>query len=389
MFSSLTDRAVSLETFGLAREIPEFEGHKRADYIDRCDLTTLFYDAFESDNGKHVIIVAPKAIGFEKQLKAASFYHNGKRLKAKHRALRLVHEIWIKKDPNISIKELHIELDKTRSSFSVAPNGSAKFRSKRVISTLCKDTPIAWIADWLEFHMVNHGVDGLILFENSDLPNHAEQIHQTIKALHPNLSLEVVHAPFKYGPPQILDLGLLQPSLWQLLRWKFTQSVEGLLVCDIDELVVCDDDTSLFDQLQNSHLGYFQISGDWVEGVSTDPIALSGRVEERRHHMFPYMERPPRRTHFKWAVIPSRIPKDIQFKIHGLRPEPKISAWKHPVYARYRPVLKGAKHYHLMPISLSWKFNREAIQSFDKAKHMLCAPLERAFQAVKDAKIKN
>lgn len=383
MFSSLTDRAVSLEPFGLKREIPEFEGHKRADYIDRCDLTTLFYDAFESHDGKHIIIVAPKAIGFEKQLKAAKFLIEGKAVKARHRLLKLVHEIWIKRPKVSQANSIDVEVNGFNKRISIDLNRSSAFTNKRMISTLCKDTPISWILDWIEFHKVNQNIDAAVLFENSDTPDHAKNIYNSIKKTFPDLELTVIHAPFPYGPPHILDLGFLQTSLWQLLRWKFAQSVTGLLVCDIDEFVVCEDDISIFDKVQKSFLGYYQFDGEWIEAASTDNIQSLLALSDRRHSMFRHTARPPRKTHRKWVAIPSRIPKDIQFKIHGLRPEPKYAAWLHPFYTRFKGHLKSTKHYHFIAISNSWKSDRNDLDLVDTTVHQLCKPLDKAFKRVR------
>ncbi|WP_139201351.1 hypothetical protein [Pseudovibrio axinellae] len=323
-------------------------------------------------------MVGPKPLGFEEKLLKAKFFQGDKLLRARHRKLKQVHEVWIKVSPDQEIAVIDVEINGTHGQLEVSPNPSRDFKGKRVLSTLCKDTPVPWILDWLRFHVTNHGVDALVLFENSEDPAHADDIHQAILQENLKISVEIVHAPFKYGPPKLHAVKFLQRSLLQLLRWKYVQPSEALLFCDVDEFVVCQDGKSIFDGLKKSFLGYFLIPGVWVEPVTQTDQSQLKTLGDRRHHMFQHTMDPPKETHRKWVAAPSRIPKSIQFKAHGVRPEPKYAAWLHPFFTRQKPYLKTSKLFHFRAMSTSWKSDREAISPVSSDKHSLHKDLNTA-----------
>ncbi|WP_109316275.1 hypothetical protein [Pseudovibrio ascidiaceicola] len=381
MLTQLLDRAIHLKPFGLTRIFPKVEGRSFSEHRDKYDTTTLFYDVFRSHDCQHIILIGPKPIGYEKELSAAKFFLEGKKLKAKQRKLKRVHEIWIKVPANKEIASLVMEINNIQVELKVAQETSSRFKGKRVLSTLCVDTPIPWILDWIKFHAVNHGANAVVLFENSIGLDHAQNIHRAIEDADLGIEYEIVHAPFKYGPPYPHEIKFLQRSILQLVRWKYVQTSEALLFCDIDELIICDDGQSIFDHVQKSFLGYYMLRGTWIEPATQLAPEKLASIENRRHFMFQHTSNPPSKTNPKWVAVPSRIPRGMQFKAHGIRPEPKHQALFHPFFSRLRPFLKAGRMCHFWSINTSWAKDRQNIEAVDPKKHVLHKDLNAACMA--------
>ncbi len=380
MVVSFANSALMLSKFQLERNLNLTNKYKLSEYKDICDETTLFYDAFYSHDNKYIIIMAAPPYGYEDHLLKATFYYDNNKLSAHHRRLKKVYEIWLEAPTSEKISNITVNINSKSAVISISQNQASRFKGARVISTLCKDTPISWISDWLRFHVDNHNVDALILFENSDDPKYAQQIFSHLTNEFPNIEIEVVHVPFKYGPNCVPNLMFLQPSLHQLLRWKYVQNSQGLLVCDIDELVVCEDDKTIFEKLNKCWLGYLLIQGVWVEPATNTKIDNPIDINKLQHSMFLHTNNPPSKTARKWVVKPSRIPRAVQFKIHGMRPEPKIKALWHPLYSRLRPFAKMCKHFHFRSISTSWKSDRSKLIPINNSNHLRNEHLVKSLQ---------
>jgi hypothetical protein len=381
MLTYLTDSAVQLETFGLKRIFPASKKHREEDFQDKFDSSTLFYDCFRSFDGKNIILVGPKPLGFENELAKATFSKSDRKLRAKHRKLKQIHEIWIKVAPDQVIDTIDMTLNGVRAQINVSESAAKRFEGKRTLSTLCKDTPVPWVLDWVKFNVVNHGVNALVLFENSQSTQRAHEMYQALEQSGLDIEFEVVHAPFPYGPPQMRDIKFLQRSILQILRWKYVQTSDALLFCDVDEFVICEKGVSIFSGLKDSFLGYFLIPGVWIEPVTNAGISELKSLDDRRHNMFLHTTNPPTATHRKWVAVPSRIPQSIQFKAHGVRPEPKHAAWLHPFFTRLKPFLRSATLCHFNAISTSWKTDRDEIGPVDESKHTLHEGLRNACDA--------
>ncbi|EEA95334.1 hypothetical protein [Pseudovibrio sp. JE062] len=388
MLTYLTDCVVQLDKFGLKRIFPKHKKHREEDFKDKFDASTLFYDVFRSFDGAHIILIGPKPLGYEAELAKASFAIGSQKLKAKHRKLKQIHEIWIRVSPDQAIDKIDMTLNGVQIQLNVSPSACERFKGKHALSTLCKDTPVPWILDWVRFNVVNHGVNALVLFENSESPKRAQDIHDALEQSDLDIEFEVVHAPFKYGPPKMREIKFLQRSILQLLRWKYVQTTEALLFCDVDEFVVCEKGASVFSGLKDSFLGYFLIPGIWVEPVTNADLSKLKSLDERRHHMFQHTTNPPAVTHRKWVAVPSRIPKNIQFKAHGVRPEPKHAAWLHPFFTRMKPFLRSATLCHFNAISTSWKTDRDEIKQVDTSEHIVHEELQNACEAAFSHKIR-
>lgn len=384
MLIHLKQGAVSLSDYGLKRSYATVKNLSAERYLGFCDETTLFYGGFYSFDGRHIILVGPPPSGFYKALSSARFIYKGRTLRFKIRKLKQALEIWVRipKDmkPNPMGDEIQLEMNGRTSSLIIGQNNAPRFKGRRVLSSLCKDTPVAWIIDWLQFHITNHGVDALILFENSDTPEHAEKIHQAIEALNLDIVLDVVHVPFKFGPPLVYDYMYLQISLLQYLRWHSLPQAEAVLCCDIDELIITEKGCSVFDSLKNSFFGYYLIAGVWIEPVLDEKSTPPKKLEDLRHTFFTKTTNPYISATRKWIAKPNAIPKKLQLKIHGIRPEPKYVSFLHPLYARFRPFLKGATLCHFKAMSTSWKEDRTTIVQNETDDYKIHNALLKAFK---------
>jgi len=107
--------------------------------------------------------------------------------------------------------------DEVRVSIDLATGQRAEVRAARAklapvflqFATLQKNSPFAWIADWLG-HAARLGVDRVILYDNGS--DDVESLPERLRALPLALEIVLVHWPYAYGPLRNYRNRFSQPS---------------------------------------------------------------------------------------------------------------------------------------------------------------------------------
>lgn len=260
-------------------------------------------------------------------------------------------------------------------SYALAPQraSSSLYKGRRVLYTLSKDNDLRWILDWTQFHVRNHGADGILLYDNSSTKYTAEDLERTLRLSFPELEVNVVNWPYKYGPQAVPKSGVwdsdfCQTGALQDARFRFLGEAASVLNCDIDELVLSADGESIFEATERSETGCTMFRGNWISNVISHQDGSRAGSTGARHSDFRFLEQSPA-CPIKWCAVPRRCRLREQWATHGVFG--KDPALCHSNRFFYR---------HFRGISTHWKYQRDKGTDFDPAKHRFDDALDKALR---------
>jgi hypothetical protein len=243
--------------------------------------------------------------------------------------------------------------DRTLSS-KVQTDNNDLFSGRRTLLTLQKDNDLAWIKDWVEFHVRTQEVDAVLVYDNGSSRYGTDDLLECLRGVAGVEVAVVVVWPFLYGPQggsgRPWDSDFCQAGMFEHARRRFLRHALAVVNADIDELIVSSS-ASVVSMAQGSRLGVVAYSGQWVEAVPRPDIERDG---EWRHRDFIYASLAEDACPPKWTVVPARVPLAFQWRTHSLRGMP---VW-HRDTVKYR---------HFKGISTGWKYGRQVTAEAEKS----------------------
>lgn len=328
-----------------ARQAPRPWYLRQPGYDDSFDWHTIFYDVFRAADGRHVVLVGPPLRNLSRQVRATVETAFGvARSDMTIRTLDRMTEIWLP-SPKATVA---VEAPWARQrQIAVQPHGCDVFRGKRVLVTQSKDNDLEWIRDWARFYVLRHGCNAVLFYDNESTRYSVSDIHRVLSGVPGLETVVVIGWNYKFGPgggeSRQWDSDFSQYGALEHARHRFLVFADACIHADIDELVVTDDRSSVFDRVLGSRTGLITYGGVWIENVRAEqPVAA------RRHSQFRFrLPRAPTPVRPKWAVAPSRCPASAQWRVHdvsGMRSDARAS--------------KGVLTRHFRAINTNWKFVR-------------------------------
>lgn len=310
----------------------------------------LVYDCFRHADGRRVVLVGPPPLNLAPQMLAATFraLPSGRPLaSAFHPSLStLVVELF-------DVEGEAVEMTMAGRAFvlPIGPNLSDRLAGRRAMVTMNKDNDLAWIAAWARWHHALHGVDAVIVFDNGSTRYGPEALEAALAAVPGLRTICVVSWPWRYGrkDPAVLDHPhyphFLQVSSLNVALRRLAARSQGLLNCDIDELVGTDEGAGVFERLAQSPKGLVTLKGRWIEAIATGPeVGGVPHTRFRQTHRFP----PLSVCANKWALDPGRdwvAPLAVKPSVHRIYDVPKRLGRSAPQMA----------FWHFKAISTNWK----------------------------------
>ena len=360
-------------TGGLVRIPPRPSDQRNPDYETQFDYHTVLYDAFRSLDGEWIVLVGPpfaklapvivpalmRAFALEpsriRQLLARALrMERGVRMRL--RALDRHAQLWLRSGR--SRGELPPGLFK-QTGLEVQPNEHSRFRGKNVVVTQSRDNDLLWIRDWVRFHAKAHGCNAVLFYDNASTRYEAADLEEAIASIDGIDTALVIRWPFKIGPGgegrAAWDSDYGQYGLLEHARRRFLSTAGAVMSIDIDELVLTDNGSSIFDTVRRSDTGYVRFAGRWIENATS---AVPDPTRRRHQHYVYYREGPPAAS--KWAVVPGRCPHGVQWRvhdIHGMEPDSRASA--------------AVTYRHFRAISTNWKYERWKPEVVNPAIHRM------------------
>lgn len=348
-------------------------------FLASYERNVLFYDAFWDVHGRDVILIGPPPIDLGHHYRTAKFkaVPSKNTLSAKWHRTPCVHVLSLRAPKGTT----HIEVTfaGVTQQVPVGANQSEFFAGNNLLFTQSKNNHLAWIRDWARFHVVNQGVDAVVLFDNNSTRYGIDEVQATLLAVPGLKKVAVVPVPFTFPREDmtytrnIFWADFLQRSVIVDLFRRFGMLTNGILNCDIDELAVPLTSETVFEAANKSRSGSVYYRFAWIESV---PEAVS--EAGYRHKDFRKMAADADYSvgpTTKWALTPKRRwmqPLKIQPQTHAVENRPMLT--------RHKP--GNAFIAHFRGISTSWKYDRPIESSAEKVLRRddaLSQALDRAF----------
>jgi hypothetical protein len=211
---------------------------------------------------------------------------------------------------------------------------SSDFNNKTVIITISKNNPISWLKQWIDFHHVVHGVDGILLYNNQSTIYTNDYLESQL--YRPDMTIKVVDYNVPYGTlggglwswqgrngtylPW--DSDFAQYVMLEHAKWRYLHSSKLVISADSDELLTIPNTTlsKISEYCETSTNSVWQYKGIWIEPVDGDTkeIASSIANEDRcfnRYWLTNYSEQ--RGIGIKWLMNPRRN-LEFQWRMHDV-----------------------------------------------------------------------
>ncbi len=347
---------------GLSRIPPRLEDSRQPSYDEEFDRETILYDLFRSPDGNMIVGIGPPLANLADEVLPVLKRQFGC---LDHRSLDRISQLWFSHGrdscafPPGLFKQTKLE---------VQPNHHALFHGKKVALVKSRDNLLTWIWEWAYFLAECHGCDAILFYDNGSNGYAIAEIQKTLTSV-PGIATAVVVAwPYKFGPsgrPHLVwDSDFCQYGILEHARHRFLATAHSVLQTDIDELVLTEGGTSVFDLVSRSTTGHIRFDGRWVENAT----AGFPNPADRRHRNYFYLDakKSNRRTQPKWAAVPQRCPHSAQWCVHW------ISNMKPDLIASARANLR-----HFKAINTNWLFNRWQYESLDPERHVIDEELAR------------
>jgi hypothetical protein len=355
---------------GVAREITRPVESRHDGFEDEFDASTLFYDVIAlGDRARTQVFVGPPLRNLLGAVRAGRI--DGRPLAA---VIRRVFErdrccdVWVEDAPRRRFR-----LEVAAAAYVVRPSPARHdlYAGKRVLYTLSRDNPLPWIVDWARFHVVNHGTDAVLLYDNASTRYTGADAQRALSGALPGVEVHVVDWPYRYGPGGLSrtvgwDSDFCQAGAFQDARFRFLARARAVLNCDVDELVISGTGRSVFEAAARSATGCVAFEGRWVSGATRSP----GRTDAAavRHGDYRYLEPDgPNPCPTKWCVVPRACALAHDWSVHRVRAPTFDTSRSHEF--QYR---------HFRAISTDWKYRRSDEVAVDPGVHRFDHPLDAA-----------
>lgn len=359
--------AVVLDAGLPLRRLPHAPELERAQHFhDTFDDSVVFHDVFRDHSGRHVYLIGPMGLNLTPLIEAMVVTGHPSRTVARP---RIHHGV------QAEILRVTLPRDDTRLRFAfgaqvfdiaIQPNRSAALDGDRVIFTINKDNDLAWIADWAQFYVAEHGATAAVVYDNGSTDYDLKALGATLAAVPGLEKYLVIPWPYRFGSMDDILEGpsfgrnwamFAQPPKFTQFFRKYAMQARSILNVDIDELVFSPFRASVFKAVERAPFGLLRFNRVWV---------LNARDEDG----------PPRHQHFvirnkgiaardrgkKWAMAPRRA------FFASWRAQP----WTHQVKGWFN--LAGSSDrfygYHFIGISRSWYWDRTERIVFDPKRHV-------------------
>lgn len=350
---------------------PRRKSQRQKNYHELFDSATLFYDAVQLDDG--ISLIGPPLLNLEELIADSSFTGSqGESYKAEHKPLDRASIVRLNGDEPVDVVTMR-SAEMTISTVA-GPDLRNLFEGRNTLVTKSKDNRLAWISDWVKFHVSEQNIDAVLIYDNLSTQYGPEDVLEAISV--PGIKVAVVvHWPFKFGPQGgswdgldgvPWDSDFCEYGIMEHARQRFLGNAAGVLNVDIDELVMTEGEGTVFDVLSDRDCGAISFTGRWIE--------TAGRLGSSESFSdYSYYDKRRARTTAKWAISPMRIPDAIQWKTHtiaGVKMEESSETM----------------HRHFMGISSNWKWQRSTDRALAEH-HVLDQDLRKAIERVFPEKI--
>jgi hypothetical protein len=342
------------------RRLPRSPDRQRpAAFHARYEDRALVYDCFRHADGQRILLAGPPPMNLAPQYREASYVAlpSAAPLAARHHASlsTMLTELSGAPDGTTAVR---MTLAGNAYDLPLGDSLAEPFRDRRIAFTMSRNNDLAWIAEWARWHRRMQGADAVVLFDNGSTRYDTGAIEETLLAIDGLERIAVVAWPGRYGmtdpalrvnPFYVL---FLQVSAMGVALRRIAPAANGLMNCDIDELVATPQGTTAFELARASGQGLLVMRGRFIE-----PLATGGEAGARTHRHYLHSFRDPRRAASrpkKWVLDPSRP---------WVRDDLAVHPYMHWIEGRPwwgKSMPPGVFYRHFRAINTGWKDDRAA-----------------------------
>lgn len=363
----MTVRVISIAPLALPESSP-FSRVATSAAIDasQMDFKTIAHDVFTSE-GK-TILSGPRLFDLKGFLKG-KFILDG--VDVSRRLRTWEHPRHQRMVIPVTGREISISALGENWTLPINPDGNDIFAGKRVVFTLSKNNSLEWIRDWIVYYAVNHGVNGVLIYDNNSDAYSIDDMTHVLSDIQ-GVEIVIVPWPFKYGHgrratgQQITRFAFCQRGAWENAHFRFLSKAAWVIDPDIDELLVIKDST--IDHQLALHPKSIGLSFNTRLIL---PVTWNTNTQVTSFPDYLYSDTRHASGNPKWILVPGRfankrkwlrafVPEAVweQHKVKGLK---EIHGSDTQYFAHFRAINTGWKH----------KERREHSMSYDPSKHLL------------------
>jgi len=322
-----------------------------ADFSERFDFTTLFYDVFSV--GSLVFLVGPPLVNLRDALASAGWGIDGRQLDSQQVNLADVDRTqssWISLHQGVPAQTLQVACGDLRLKTPVSEDGAGLFAGRNVLLTLSKNNDSAWIRDWITFHRDHHAIDALLLYDNGSDVYTLETLRAVLEHV-AGVTTVLIPWNYRFGPlgstagatPKLpWDSDFCQYGMLEHAKLRFLRRANLVVNADVDELLLVRGGESIGSLMDREGRSFCRYSGHWIQNIrvaATEPTL--------RHAQFGWVDPAAPPTEAKWSLRPQRVPlRRLQWRVHDIKGLP---ATIHPDVAVR----------HFAGITIGWRGPRE------------------------------
>ena len=367
-------------SLGLRRQSPRPHALRQADFDDRFDFDTLFYDVFRHPDSNMVLLIGPALNNLAGLFEKITIVAKPSGASCAFRRIDLDRLTRVEIDAPVGTSEVVLKTHAGEFCAKVSQPETANYRALRVLCTISKNNDITWICDWARYNRDVHGAQAVLLYDNASTTYDMSELVGRLSEVEGLAFVGVVPFPFRFGPPGLglrrsWDSNFLQIGSLEHARWRFLLDARSFLNTDVDELVVSRHGESVFEAAERHGVARFY--GAWIPNIRIDG---AGETRPIRHSDFSHVEAPvytlglPPYKNLcqpKWAVAPRAVPPLGHMTHHRIKNWWRSQMWNPKFSFR-----------HFRGLSTGWKYKRDMLEAFDPAKHRVDERLKAAFARV-------
>jgi len=221
---------------------------------EKEDRTTVFYDVFICPESDRLLCIGPTLYNLKHHLFPLRIYLNNREIKYKYlqieRLFFLESERLERALSNYATVTFKFRKFSKQVEVCIGNNRKqlyTKSDSEITISTLQKDNPVEWIADWILWHKRLYNVKRVVLYDNGS--SNIKQLMGYLPSLEPEVQIIFVHWVYPHG---VSPLKSAQHGSLNHCRLKFPVQNGFCINLDIDEYLVKPGSESLSDYLSRT-----------------------------------------------------------------------------------------------------------------------------------------
>ena len=305
--------------YDLVREPPRLPEEGRTRYFSTFDFQSVFYDVFLNDD--QILAIGPPYRNLKEWLAGSRMELDGNPIEDAGRVQwnefdRMSRTVFAVEHNLGHPTELVLSFGDLELRSGIGSSFVSDFKGSNLLVTMNRNNPLVNIRDWLEFNVLNNGIDAAVIFDNRSNIYSSHELLGELRSIEGLEKLVIVEWPHPYGavsPHWDSDYG--QYAAWEVARQRFARESQSMMICDIDELIIADDGRPAFHHALESSSGICYFHSREILPI---PCADIDDEAQRRHLHFGYYHPEAELALPKYVVIPRHLGQDQQLKVHAV-----------------------------------------------------------------------